>query len=132
VPAVFVYGTLTDPVRARSVFGTPPEYVGEALLCGLRRVDGRYPTLVPGRKVRGRLLRTADLARLDRYEGVERGLYVRVTVPRADGRPVEVYVGDPTRLGVDAEWPGDGPFGERVERYVEREDVLVRTVDERG
>lgn len=96
---VFVYGTLTDPVRARAVLGradsgtragtTEPsewEFVGEATLEGLRRLDGEYPTLVPGGSVDGRLLAVdeAGLEALDAYEGVDRGLYVRVTIPSLD------------------------------------------------
>ena len=58
------------------------------------------------------------------YEGVDRGLYVRVRVPSAAG-DLETYVGDPDALGVDASWPGDGPLADRVERYVDANDVRV-------
>lgn len=130
---VFVYGTLTDPGRARRVVGTDFEYHGPARLDGLHRVDGRYPTLAPGGSVDGRLLRTTAVDALDAYEGVDTGLYVRVEVPLVtdDGDEAvdhaQVYVGDSDRLGVDVEWPGPGSFPERVERYVERE-VTVRQV----
>ncbi len=153
---VFAYGTLTDPERAASVLETTPAaaarlFVGPATLEGLRRVDGRYPTLVPGGSVDGRLLAVEDaaLASLDRYEGVESGLYVRVAVPIADAdgdrrdgwrAPSDrstaaaataerawVYVGDPDRLAVDATWPGAGPFGDRVRRLVSRAGIAVRT-----
>ncbi|OLZ42614.1 gamma-glutamylcyclotransferase [Natrinema saccharevitans] len=152
---VFVYGTLTDPERVASVLETTPSeavrlFVGPATLEGLHRVDGRYPTLVPGGSVGGRLLAVDDAAleRLDRYEGVDNGLYVRVAVPIFDddgdspadssetaslepapGAPADrswVYVGDPARLAVDATWPGDGPFGDRVRRFVSRADVVIR------
>lgn len=134
---VFVYGTLTDPDRATSVVERF-EYRGAALLDGLHRVRGTYPTLAPGGSVRGRLLRTADIASLDRYEGVERGLYVRISVPVVgetsatvadDGEEcVAVYVGDPTALDTadPVSWPGAGSFRERVERYVREESVGVR------
>jgi gamma-glutamylcyclotransferase (GGCT)/AIG2-like uncharacterized protein YtfP len=125
VPTVFVYGTLTDPERARSVLASPPSSVAEARLSGLHRVDGRYPTLAPGGQVTGRLLRVDGFERLDRYEGVDSGLYVRVPVAREDDDPAWVYVGDPERLGVDVLWPGDGSLRERVVAYVEREDVVV-------
>lgn len=133
----FAYGTLTDPDRAGSVLDGF-EYRGEAVLDGLHRVEGRYPTLAPGGTTVGRILRTEDVAALDSYEGVDRGLYVRVAVPgygtRAGagdgthdyGGEVQVYVGDPARLDADAEWPGDGPFEERVERYLREADVEVR------
>lgn len=77
---VFVYGTLTEPERVSSVLETTrtdaaDAFVGPATLEGLHRVDGRYPTLAPGGSVDGRLLTVDEtaLARLDRYEGVDRG-----------------------------------------------------------
>jgi len=38
-----------------------------------------------------------------------------------------VYVGDPDRLdpAEPVDWPGEGSFGERVERYVEGNPVRV-------
>ncbi|QLH80850.1 gamma-glutamylcyclotransferase [Halosimplex pelagicum] len=131
----FVYGTLTDPERARGVLAEF-EYAGPAVLEGLHRVDGEYPTLVPGGSVEGRILRTGDAAALDRYEGVESGLYVRVSVPLAADsgdddrdRTVETYVGDPERLDAPAEWPGEGAFAERVRSFVRAEDVRIRQRD---
>jgi gamma-glutamylcyclotransferase (GGCT)/AIG2-like uncharacterized protein YtfP len=123
---VFVYGTLTEPARVESVVDSYA-YLGSAVLDGLHPVEGEYPTLAPGGRTGGRLLRTDDVAALDRYEGVASGLYVRVAVPsRSDDREaVFVYVGDPARLGVDAAWPGEGSFADRVERYVASEDVTV-------
>ncbi|ELY68065.1 gamma-glutamylcyclotransferase family protein [Natrinema versiforme] len=144
---VFVYGTLTDPDRVRSVLETDAAsaadaVVGRATLEGCHRVDGRYPTLVPGGSVDGRVLAVDDagLERLDRYEGIADGLYARVAVPivgQDDDRQAAanrdrnddrcwVYVGDPDRLGVDATWPGDGPFRERVQSVVSRADLVVR------
>lgn len=126
---VFVYGTLTDPERAERVLGGPDgvggptprtgidyEYVGRATLEGLRRIEGEYPTLVPGGSVEGRLLRTTPrgIERLDAYEGVNRGLYVRVPVLRENGGQAWTYVGDPDPLEVNADWSGEGPFRERV------------------
>ena len=132
---VFVYGTLTDPERAAAVLDDW-RYVGEAVLDGMYHVDGQYPTLAPGGSVDGRLLETDEVDRLDAYEGVDRGLYVRVAVPLRCTEPSEddarcdetvaVYVGDPDRLAATAEWPGDGDFGERVTAYVDENDVAVR------
>lgn len=129
---VFVYGTLTDPDHAARVLDTFA-YRGDAVLRGLHRVEGTYPTLAPGGKVNGKLLQTADIAALDRYEGIERGLYVRVPVPfdgeASDnaGAAVAVYVGDPAALSVDnVSWPGSGSFRERVEHYLDEESVRVR------
>jgi gamma-glutamylcyclotransferase (GGCT)/AIG2-like uncharacterized protein YtfP len=87
---VFVYGTLTDPERVVEVLDEPREwsFVGDATLRGLHRADGRYPTLAPGGRVDGRLLETDAIGALDAYEGVDRGLYVRVPVPCVDYAPV--------------------------------------------
>ncbi|WP_224270284.1 gamma-glutamylcyclotransferase family protein [Haloprofundus salinisoli] len=141
---VFVYGTLTDPERVAELVDSYV-FVGPARLSGLRPVSGRYPTLAPGGEVAGRLLRTDDVAALDRYEGVDAGLYVRVDVPRvsadeseptgrenADGPgDVAVYVGDPERLDTEesVSWPGDGPLEARVRRYVVEHDVRVHELE---
>lgn len=133
--AVFVYGTLTEREQVATVLGDDAryEFVGRATLEGLHRVDGQYPTLAPGGNTDGRLLAVDDagLERLDQYEGVERGLYVRVAVPvtgaaGTDGEQCWVYVGDPARLGVDVPWPRNGPLRDRVETFVSRSDVVVR------
>ncbi|MDG5775659.1 gamma-glutamylcyclotransferase family protein [Haloarculaceae archaeon H-GB2-1] len=125
----FVYGTLTDADRAAAVCSSV-EFLDDAMLDGLHRVDGRYPTLAPGGSVEGRILRTDAVDALDRYEGVDRRLYVRVAVPRTDGGEVQTYVGDPDRLGIDVEWPGDGPFDERVDGYLRDADVTVEPTTE--
>lgn len=140
---VFVYGTLADPDRAATLLDRFI-YRGEAVLDGLQRVDGTYPTLAPGGRTNGRLLRTPEIDVLDEYEGVGRGLYVRVSVSVADettvhsdapsqddtaidGERVAVYVGDPDALGAPSvSWPGSGSFRDRVERYVHEEKVCVR------
>ena len=129
---VFVYGTLTDPDRADAVLDEWA-YRNDAVLEGLHRVVGAYSTLAPGGSVEGRLLETDEVDRLDAYEGVESGLYVRVGVPlvgddERDGVIVAVYVGDPARLDADAAWPGEGEFAERLESYVLEADVVVRPV----
>jgi len=128
---VFVYGTLTDPDRARAVLDEF-EYRGAAELTGLRQVEGRYPTLVPGGRTTGRLLWTPERTTLDRYEGVESGLYVRVSVPYTGGADapstVSVYVGDPERLDAPEAWPGTDPFPETVRRYCSTSDVSVLRV----
>lgn len=124
---VFVYGTLTDPNRVAAVLETF-EFVGDAVLSGMHRVDGEYPTLAPGGETKGRLLETPDVARLDSYEGVECGLYARFTIP-AETDEVAVYVGDPVKLGVEesVSWPGDEPFEHRVPRFIQERDVRVQT-----
>jgi len=115
---LFVYGTLTDSATAERVAGDA-SFAGAAVCHGLHRVDGEYPTLAPGGRVEGRLLDTGQVAAVDAYEGVESGLYVRVELPGpAPEGTVGTYVGDPARLGADAEWPGEGPFARRVRRYV--------------
>jgi len=123
----FVYGTLRDPERARKLLGHA-EFGPDVRLRGLHRVEGRYPTLAPGGATEGRVLRLrdGDLEALDAYEGVDRGLYVRVRVP-GDPGPLWTYVGDPDRLGAEATWPGPGPLRRRVERYVDANDVRVES-----
>ena len=125
---VFVYGTLTDPDGAEAVLDEF-EYRGAAELTGLRRIDGDYPTLVPGGHTTGRLLWTPERAPLDRYEGVESGLYVRVSVPYKGDvdapSTVSVYVGDPERLDAPEAWPGTDRFPETVRRYCSAPDVSV-------
>ena len=49
---VFVYGTLTDHERADEVL-SEYDFRGSALLEGLHRVDGTYPTLAPDGRVDG-------------------------------------------------------------------------------
>ena len=125
---VFVYGTLTEEERVDAVLDDY-SFRGPARIEGLDRIDGQYPTLAPApdRSVVGRILRSDDLDALDAYEGVDRGLYVRVSVPRSDGEQVATYVGDPERLGVGSavEWPGSGPLTERVRRYLRSNDIVV-------
>jgi gamma-glutamylcyclotransferase (GGCT)/AIG2-like uncharacterized protein YtfP len=126
---VFVYGTLTDPDRVADLLDDWA-FGPDAVLRGVHRVDGRYPTLVPGGETQGRLLRTTDLAALDAYEGVDRGLYARVSVARAEGEgSVEVYVGDPTRLGVadSVEIPGSGPPFDRIVAFVSDRSTVRTT-----
>ncbi|WP_436902339.1 gamma-glutamylcyclotransferase family protein [Halovenus halobia] len=122
---VFVYGTLTEPDRAADLL-SEWRYCGEAVLEGLHCVDGQYPTLLPGGKTDGRILSTPERDALDRYEGVESDLYVRVTVPCAEEGAVQVYVGDPDRLGVAERWPGTGAFPDRVRAYLDTAEVRVR------
>ncbi|AFZ73923.1 gamma-glutamylcyclotransferase family protein [Natronobacterium gregoryi] len=132
----FVYGTLTDPARVESVREDTPSTAyaveGPATLEGLHRIDGRYPTLAPGGSVDGRLLagdRTA-LDCLDRYEGVDDGLYVPVAVSHVDrDSDVFVYVRDPVRLAVAerVDWPEDGPFLGRVRRVLREDEIVVQS-----
>lgn len=121
---VFVYGTLTDPERVEAMLD---EYDlgSEAILRGLHRAAGRYPTLAPGDECEGRLLETPELDRLDSYEGVDTGLYVRVSIPLGAGGTADCYIGDPEPLGANVEWPGDGPFEARVASYLNENDAVI-------
>ena len=142
---VFVYGTLTDVTRVSELL-TAYTFGPQAVCHGLRRVDGRYPTLAPGEEVSGRLLATPEIERLDSYEGVDRGLYRRVRVPlraeQASGATdrsaatrsafgvdtAVVYIGEPTGLGIEeVEWPGSGSFEQRVGEYIHRQNVRIET-----
>ncbi|MFB6232961.1 MAG: gamma-glutamylcyclotransferase [Haloarculaceae archaeon] len=145
---VFVYGTLTDESRVADLLDSY-RFVGDAVCRGLTRLDGRYPTLAPGEAgetVSGRLLETPERERLDRYEGVDRGLYHRFTLPveteseaiseaaLESEAPVEhdtasVYIGAPTGLGIDPpaehRWPGEEAFADRVAAYLSARAVEV-------
>jgi len=125
---VFVYGTLTDRERADKLLDDF-SYAGTATLSGLHRVDGEYPTLAPGGSVGGRLLETDEIERLDAYEGVDRGLYIRVSVPVEGAETptrAAVYVGDPDALAADADWPSAAPFPDCVERYLDSREPSIR------
>ncbi len=152
---VFVYGTLTDDEQVSRLYETY-QFIGRAICQGLSRVSGTYPTLVPGGRVDGRLLTVPDLGRLDAYEGVDRGLYSRFTVPVVESETVTaerqrdteprtgptdqspdeivseaaVYIGEPRRLdavGADKNpWPGSGPFDDRVGTYLQTKSVVVK------
>ena len=153
---VFVYGTLTDADRVADLLDEF-SFRGDATLRGLRRVEGAYPTLVPGGSVDGRILRTPEIDRLDAYEGVDRGLYVRVPVPVeggegrggegqrfdgigdgggrgngngiGDGDSAAVYVGDADALDVvePVRWPDDGSLADRIAVFVAENGVIIRT-----
>ncbi|MFB6280516.1 MAG: gamma-glutamylcyclotransferase [Haloferacaceae archaeon] len=124
---LFVYGTLTDRGRVEAHVDSY-EFLGPGRVEGLHVERGRYPTLLPGGTATGRLLRTDEVGRLDRYEGVDEGLYVRVPLPRAGGGTAWTYVGDPAALGIGAEWPGTGPLADRVRSYCE-DGVVVRATE---
>lgn len=126
----FVYGALTEPEQVERVVDSYA-FLGPAVLSGLHPIQGESPTLAPGDETGGRLLRTDEIAALDSYEGIDDGLYVRISVPFAqtDGT-VEVYVGDPLQLGIaePVGWPGHAdsePFAERVERYLREHEVCI-------
>lgn len=122
---VFVYGTLTHADRVDELLDDW-RFDGAAVIEGLERVEGRYPTLAPGAEAQGALLVTSRLDALDAYEGIDAGLYVRVAVPVVDGDAAAwVYVGNPDRLDAPAEWPGDGSFADRVRRYIDAAGVRV-------
>jgi hypothetical protein len=124
---VFAYGLLTEPERVASVVDAFV-FVGPALLEGCHPVAGRHPTLAPGGRTAGRLLRTDDIDALDGYDGIDGEPYVRVSVSRTDGGAAAVYVGDPDALDAagSVTWPGTGPFAERVRRYVDDHGVVLR------
>lgn len=129
---VFVYGTLTDPEQV-SMLLDEYEFGPPAVCRGLTRVDGQYPTLVPGDQVPGRLLYTSALDRLDSYEGVDRGLYCRLSVPlvapgKSTETTVDIYVGNPTFLDMPNTpiWTGSEPFERQVAEYIDAGHVSVK------
>ena len=135
---VFVYGTLTDDSQVADLLDSY-RFVGDAVCRGLTRLDGRYPTLAPGEAdetVSGRLLETPEIERLDRYEGVDSGLYHRFSLPveteseaTVEYDAASVYIGAPTGLGIDPPpkhcWPGTDAFPERVKAYLSTHAVKL-------
>ena len=147
---VFVYGTLTDDSQVADLLDSY-RFVGDAVCRGLTRLDGRYPTLAPDgadeagetgeagetdETVSGRLLETSERERLDRYEGVDRGLYHRFRLPvdtesdaAVEYDAASVYIGAPTGLGIDPPpkhcWPGTDAFPERVKAYLSTHAVKL-------
>lgn len=100
---LFAYGTLQDPRRVVALVGGSLRcrVVAAATVAGvLYDVRGEYPALRPAERaddiVPGVVLEIDDsaLPRLDEYEGVSEGLYVRERCePRLqDGRSVEAWV----------------------------------------
>ncbi len=117
---LFAYGSLTDAVFTGRLLERPlaPE---PAVLLDFRKVDLRrlgYEVVVPapGERVEGLVYRgmsRADYRRLDAYQGVGEGLYVREIAtarpaPEAPGEPVCVYVPTPRSL---RRYGRDGPPG---------------------
>lgn len=112
---LFVYGTLLDAAFASRLLERPVEHEPARLLdFELLRLEGlSYPTVfeAPGEVVTGGLYRRLtgeDYERLDAYEGVHEGLYVRI-----EGRAV-------------AGEPGSGHGPEPVFVYVVTEKTLRR------
>jgi gamma-glutamylcyclotransferase (GGCT)/AIG2-like uncharacterized protein YtfP len=120
--SLFAYGTLKDPRRLAAVVGseTRCRMLGAGRVRGVLYDAGDYPALRPSRSaadsVHGMLLELegdALLARLDAYEGVDSGLYVRrrCVVHLDDGRRVSawtyVYNRSIAALPRIAAWPPD-------------------------
>ena len=83
-PLLFAYGTLRDALQRDVVLrGAPTREIGTATVPGVLYDLGNYPGLVdgaPGERVPGVVVELADetaLARLDEYEDVGAGLFVR-------------------------------------------------------
>jgi len=99
---LFAYGTLQDPAKVLTVVGTglQVQVLGGGRVHGILYDLGDYPGLRPSAKtadtVPGMVLEIDDaaLARLDAYEGVPDGLYVRerCTVQMDDGRATAAWV----------------------------------------
>ena len=116
---VFAYGTLMIPQVIAKVTGT--DLAGlTARLDGFTRFEattrrrGNFPTVVPHRQgtVVGTLYRDltpTQMARLDWFEDVEHGYYIKQVVTVAAGNTsIEawVYVCGPALLGSMLEWDG--------------------------
>lgn len=98
-PLLFAYGTLREArQRALVLRGTPSRALGTGTVAGALYDLGRYPGLLPGTDpVPGTIIELGDegaLARLDEFEGVAEGLYIRqrTTVRLDGGGAVETWV----------------------------------------
>ena len=99
---LFVYGTLKDSRRFAAVVGqhVHVRVIGHGTVRGVLYDAGEYPALRPSASaadvVRGVVLELDDaaLVRLDAYEGVDSGLYVRrrCEVRGDDGRVQEAWL----------------------------------------
>jgi gamma-glutamylcyclotransferase (GGCT)/AIG2-like uncharacterized protein YtfP len=103
---LFVYGTLKSGERNNHLM--EGRLVRKAKTYkGFRLVDcGNYPGLVRGDKaIEGEVWEVSEptLARLDRFEGVYRGVYVREQIMLEDGTRVQVYLHTSSDL---PEYPG--------------------------
>ena len=98
-PLLFAYGTLRDArQRALVLNGVASRELGRGSVAGALYDLGSYPGLLPGTdRVPGSVIELADeaaLARLDDFEGVDGGLYVRqrTTVHLDGGGAVEAWI----------------------------------------
>lgn len=101
---LFVYGTLNEPEALTRLLGSRERWreVGSGCVRGMLFDLGDYPGLVASEsthdQVRGMVIELADpeiaLTRLDAYEGVHDGLYVRTEMPvrLEGGRSVNAWV----------------------------------------
>ncbi len=103
--SLFVYGTLLDPAQLTVVLAGCSRWrdLGPAAIAGILYDAGDYPALCldaeSPRRVPGHLIELGDpaaaLSRLDEYEGVADGLYVRqqcrAELPDGSGRDCWVY-----------------------------------------
>jgi gamma-glutamylcyclotransferase (GGCT)/AIG2-like uncharacterized protein YtfP len=120
---LFVYGTLLDERHVEALISGLGRWscLGAARIAGELYDAGAYPALrlsAAGAEVEGILLEVengpAVLAKLDDYEGVEKGLYARrrVEVRLSDGSTCEawVYVYDQPVAGLRRiqRWPPEG------------------------
>lgn len=99
VTLLFAYGTLRDArQRALVLGGVASRPLGNGTVAGALYDLGSYPGLLPGDdRVPGTVIALGDaaaLARLDEFEGVESGLYVRerTTVHLDAGGTVEAWI----------------------------------------
>ena len=98
-PLLFAYGTLRDArQRALVLNGAPSRALGQGTVAGALYDLGSYPGLLPGAdRVPGTVIQLAAddaLSRLDEFEGVDSGLYVRrrATVHLDGGGVVEAWI----------------------------------------
>jgi gamma-glutamylcyclotransferase (GGCT)/AIG2-like uncharacterized protein YtfP len=94
---LFVYGTLCRPAIRRKILGRIVPAV-KTMLKGYKRINGKWPYLVkkPGGLVKGEILKNLtplDFKKLDAYEEVGKGMYIRARLT-LNGKRHFVYLPD--------------------------------------
>lgn len=114
---IFVYGTLIPSAKEISEGMEPIDDVIENVTM---HNLGNFPAIVKGDgTAKGKVLCVSEemLKHLDRYEGVDQGLYYRVQTITKGGRPVNVYFFKRSLDGFSRGVIEDGDWMSHVDNY---------------